>query len=65
MSNTSPSSQEERKLVEVHIRRNVSDFATIDCDFVCQHARGWNLDRISPVVVVVAEGIGEVENRVF
>ena len=51
--------------MEVHIRRNVSDFATIDRDFVCQHARGWNLDRISPVVVVVAEGIGEVENRVF
>jgi hypothetical protein len=63
--NTAASSQEERQLVEVHIRRNVSDFATIDCDFVCQHARGWDLDRISPVVVVVAESVREVENRVF
>jgi hypothetical protein len=65
LATAAPSSQEERKLMEVHIRRNVSDFATVDCDFICQHARGWDLDRVSPVVVVVAEGIGEVENRIF
>ena len=48
--------------MEVHIRRNVSDVATIDSDLVCEHARCGDLDRISPVVVVVAERIGEVED---
>jgi hypothetical protein len=51
--------------MKIHIRRNVSNFATVDCNFICQHARSWNLDRISPIVVVVAEGIGEVKNCVF
>ena len=51
--------------MEVHVRRDVSDFATVDGNFISQHARSWDFDRVSPVVVVVAEGIREVENRVF
>ena len=51
--------------MKIHVRRNVSNFATIDCNFICQHARSWDLDRISPIVVIVAKGIGEVQNRVL
>lgn len=60
-----PSSEEEGQLVEVHVGRNVADLAAVDGDLVCQHARGRNLDRVSPVVVVVAEGIGEVQHGVL
>lgn len=59
------SSEEERQLVQVHVRRNVADLATVDGDLVCEHARGWDLDRVRPVVVVVAEGIREVQDGIL
>ena len=51
--------------MEVHVGWNVADLAAIDGDLVRQHARGRNLDRVGPVVVVVAEGIREVQDGVL
>jgi hypothetical protein len=51
--------------MEVNIRWNVTDLAAVDSDLVCKHARGRNLDRVRPVVVVVAEGIGEVKDSIL
>ena len=58
-------SKVEGKLVEVNIRWNVTDLATINGDLVSQHAGCGNLNRIWPVVIVVAEGICEVQNGVL
>lgn len=51
--------------MEVNIRGNVSDLATIDCDLISQHAGCRNFNGIWPVVIVVAEGIGEVQNGIL
>ena len=51
--------------MEVHVGRNVSDLAAVDGDLVGQHARSGDLDGVSPVVVVVAESIREVQDRVL
>ena len=51
--------------MEVNIRWNVTDLATINGDLVSQHAGCGNLNRIWPVVIVVAEGICEVQNGVL
>jgi len=51
--------------VEIHVRWDITDFTAINSNLVCQHAGSWNLDRVSPVVVVVAESICKVENCVF
>ena len=48
--------------MKINIRGNVSDLTAIDCDLVCEHARSWDLDGIGPVVVVVAESVGEVKD---
>ena len=58
-------SEIEGKLVKVDIRRDVADFAAIDSDLVGKHARCGNLNRIWPVVVVVAKRVGEVKDCVF
>lgn len=51
--------------MKVNIGWNVADLAAIDGDLVGQHAWGRDLDGIWPVVIVVAESIGEVENGIF
>jgi hypothetical protein len=51
--------------MEIHVRWDVADLTAVNSNLVCQHARSWDLDRVSPVVVVVAESIGKVENCVF
>ena len=51
--------------MKVNIARNVADLAAIDSDLISQHARSWDLDRVGPVVVVVAESVGEVENGIL
>lgn len=51
--------------MQINIRWNVADLATIDGDFVSQHARCWDFDRIRPVIVVVAQCIGEIEDCVL
>ncbi len=48
--------------MEVNIVGNVTNLATVDSDLVGKHARSRDLDGIRPVVVVVAQSIGEVEN---
>ena len=53
-------SQVERKFVEVHIARDSTNFRAEAGNLICEHARCGDLDGIIPVVVVVAEGIGEV-----
>ena len=58
-------SEVEGKLVQVNIRGNVTDLAAIDSDLISKHARCRDLDRIRPVIVVVAEGIGKVQNGIF
>ena len=55
-------SQVEGELVEVHIAGDGANLRTEASNLVCEHAGGWNLDRIVPVVVVVAEGVGEVQD---
>ena len=51
--------------MKVNIGWNVADLAAIDGDLVGQHAWGRDLDGIWPVVIVVAESIGEVEDGIF
>ena len=51
--------------MEVHVRWDVADLAAVDGDLVSKHAGSWDLDGVGPVVVVVAESIGEVENGVL
>ena len=58
-------SEIEGKLVEVNIGRNVADLAAIDSDLISQHARCRDLNGIGPVVIVVAESIGEVQNCIL
>lgn len=59
------SSEEEWKLVDVNIRGNVSDLTSVDGDLVCKHTGGRHLDRVWPVVVVEAEGVGEVKDCIL
>ena len=58
-------SQVEWELVKVYIAGNGSDLGSEASNLVGEHARRRNLDRIVPVVVVVAEGVSKVENRHF
>jgi len=55
-------SQVEGELVQVHVRRDGADFRPEARDLVRKHARGRDLDGIVPVVVVVAQGVGEVQD---
>jgi len=57
------SSQIEWQLVEIHIAGDCADLGPKSGNLVGEHARSRNLDRIVPVVVVVAECIREVQNR--
>jgi len=49
--------------MKVHIARNGANFGAESGNFVSEHARCGNLDRIVPVVVVVAKCVGKVEDR--
>lgn len=59
------SSKEEWELVQVHVRWDITNFRSVDGDLVSQHARGWDLDRISPIVVVVAKSVREIQDRIL
>lgn len=48
--------------MQVDVRRNVSDLTSVDRDLVRKHARSWDFDGVSPVVVVVAQSISEVQD---
>lgn len=48
--------------MQVNVSGNGTDLGAESCNLVSKHAGGRNLDSIVPVVVVVAECIGEVEN---
>ena len=51
--------------MKVHIAGDGSDLGSEASNLVGKHAGRRNLDRVVPVVVVVAEGVSEVENRHF
>ena len=61
----SASSQIEGQFVEVNIWGNIADLTTVDGDLVGEHAWCWNLNGIRPIVVVVAQSIGEVQNGIL
>ena len=55
-------SQVEGELVEIHIAGDRADLRAESGDLISQHAWGWDLDSVIPVVVVVAESIREVQD---
>ena len=58
-------SEEERKLVKLHVGWNVSNLTSVDGYLVGQHARGWDFDGVCPVIVVITKSVGEVQDSVF
>lgn len=51
--------------MQVHIAWDRAYLRTESRNLVGQHARGGDLDRVVPVVVVVAQRVGEVQDRHF
>lgn len=49
--------------MEIHVTWDSADFGTEASDLVGQHARGWDLDCIIPIVVVVTKCVSEVKDR--
>lgn len=60
-----PRSEEEWKLVQVHVGWDVTNFTSVDGNFICKHAWGGDLDWVSPVIVVVAQGVGEIQDGIL
>ena len=58
-------SQVEWELVEVDVAWDRPNFTTEAGDLVGQHAGSRNLDGVVPIVVIVAECVGEVQDRHF
>lgn len=48
--------------MEINVARDRTDFGPESSDLVGEHARSGNLDCIVPVVVVVAQCVGKVQN---
>jgi len=48
--------------VKVHIARDSADFGAESGDLIGEHARCGDLDGVVPVIVVVTEGVGEVQD---
>lgn len=55
-------SEIEGELVEVDVGRNCAYFGSETGDLVGEHARSGGLDRIVPIVVVVAQSVREVQD---
>ena len=51
--------------MKVHVGRNIADLAAVDSNLISQHARCRDLYGVSPIVVVVTEGIGKVQNGIL
>lgn len=51
--------------MKVHVRWDVTDLTAVDGNLVGKHARSRNLNRVGPVVIVVAESVCKVENSVL
>lgn len=51
--------------MEVHIAGDGAYFGAEAGDLVSQHARCWDLDRIVPIVVIVAQSVRKVQNSHF
>jgi hypothetical protein len=49
--------------VQVDIAGDSAHFGAESSNFVGEHARGRDLDRVVPVVVVVAQCVREVQDR--
>lgn len=58
-------SEEEGVLLQFRVSRYISNIGVVDGDSVSKHAWSWNLDRISPVGIVVAESICEIQNSLL
>ena len=48
--------------MKVDVGRNGAYFRSESGNLVCKHAGSWGLDRVVPVVVVVAQSVGEVQD---
>ena len=48
--------------MEIHVARDRANFTAEASDLVSQHARSWDLDGVVPIVVIVTERIGEVQD---
>lgn len=51
--------------MEVHVGRNVADLTAVNSNLVCEHARRRNLDRVRPIIIIVAQSVREVEDGIF
>lgn len=49
--------------MQVYVRGDRAHFRAEPCNLVRKHAGGRRLDRVVPVVVVVAESVSEVQDR--
>ena len=55
-------SQVERKLVEINVAGDRTDLAAEASNLVSQHAGSGDLDGVVPVVIVVTERVGEIQD---
>ena len=55
-------SEIEWKFVKVNAGRNVSNLTSVDSYLICKHARSRDFNRIRPIIVAKAEGIGKVQD---
>jgi len=55
-------SEVEWEFVKIHIAWNCADFGSESSYLVGKHTWCWYLNRVVPVVVVVAQGVGEVKD---
>lgn len=51
--------------MKVDVRWYGTNFASETGNLISQHNWSGDLDRVVPIVIVVAEGVGEVENGFF
>ena len=51
--------------MQIKVVGDVTDLSPVNCNFVSEHAGGWYLDGVWPVVVVEAESVGEIQNVSF
>lgn len=56
-------SEIERQLVKLNVRRDRTNFWSETGNLVCEHTGGWCLDSVVPVIVVVAQSVGEIQDR--
>ncbi len=48
--------------MKVDVGRNCTNFGSESGNLVCKHAGSWGLDRVIPIVVVVAQSVSKVQD---